>query len=267
MELARYLTRIGVTGRPEPTPAWLARLHRAHLEAIPYENLDVALGRPVSIEPVAAYRKLVEGGRGGWCYEMNGLLAWALRESGFAVDLLAATVRRRLADQTVSGNHLALLVHLDRPYLADVGFGDGLMEPIPLEAGIFRQGAFEFGLESVDGRWIFHNQADTGAPSFDFTTTPVEAGWFATPSTILQTSDDSPFRRGTVCQRLVAGRYLTLRGALLRTTGSAETKVIESAGEYADSLERHFGIRDPMLESLWPVVWDRHLEWLARERP
>ena len=71
--------------------------------------------------------------RGGWCFEMNGLFAWALRELGFQVTLLGASVVRAGAPPKPQPDHLVLEVDLERPYLADVGFGDGLLEPLPLE--------------------------------------------------------------------------------------------------------------------------------------
>jgi N-hydroxyarylamine O-acetyltransferase len=266
MELDGYLARLGLKGRPRPTHEWLRRIHRAHHEAIPYENLDVALGRPIPLDPAAAYAKLVVGGRGGWCYEMNGLLAWALQAAGFAVDHLAATVRRQITDTSIAGNHLALRVTLDGPHLADVGFGDGLIEPMPLQSGTVQQEGLDFGLEREGDRWVFRNQAHGGAPAFDFAPVPVERAWFATPSHTLQTSPESPFRRTTVCQRLVGRRYLTLRGAVLRWSGEASTRVIGSAGEYTDTLAERFGLSDPAFASLWPMVWDRHEAWQARER-
>ena len=77
MDIHRYLHRIGLKTVPKPDLKGLASLHRAHLETIPYENLDVQLGRPVTIERRPIYEKIVERHRGGWCYEMNGLFGWA----------------------------------------------------------------------------------------------------------------------------------------------------------------------------------------------
>lgn len=266
MELAGYLDRIGVSERPTRTREWLARVHRAHLAAIPYENLDVTLGRPVSLDSAAAYAKLVEGGRGGWCYEMNGLLAWALREAGFTVDYLAATVRRHVSDESVPGNHLALRVDAEGPLLADVGFGDGLIDPVPLTAGTFRQGRYDFGLGREGERWVFRNHPGGGAPAFDFSPDPVPKSWFSTPSTTLQTSPRSPFRNITICQRLVGDRYLTLRGALLQWSGDPDQRIVASAAEFVEVLATRFGLTDPAFEALWPWVWERHLAWQARDR-
>src|SRR6185503_6394389 len=96
MDLQAYLDRIGFAGEARPDLATLTALHRAHLLAIPYENLDVQFGTPVTIEPAAAFEKIVTRGRGGWCYEMNGLFGAALDEIGFQVTRLAGGVRRDL---------------------------------------------------------------------------------------------------------------------------------------------------------------------------
>lgn len=85
MEIGAYLERIGYTGECTITLQTLTAIHEAHLRAIPYENLDIHLGRTLSLDIEAIYDKIVTRRRGGWCYEMNGLLSWALRELGFAV--------------------------------------------------------------------------------------------------------------------------------------------------------------------------------------
>ncbi len=133
MELDGYLRRIGE--KPgDPTLDTLNRLHRAHLRRIAYENLDIHLGRTLSLDVAQTYDKIVTRGRGGWCYEMNGLFAWALRALGFDVTLLASAVTTEFVGDGSSGEHLILLVKLDRPYLVDVGFGNGLQLPIPLRS-------------------------------------------------------------------------------------------------------------------------------------
>ena len=83
MDLDAYLARIGYAGTPRVDLETLGAIHRAHLLAIPYENLDVQLGRPGDVSLRHAFDKLVTARRGGWCYEMNGLLGWALNEIGF----------------------------------------------------------------------------------------------------------------------------------------------------------------------------------------
>ena len=94
MDLPAYLQRIQFRGEPRPDLATLKALHRQHLLHIPYENLDVQLGRPLDLDPAAAFDKLVRRRRGGWCYEMNGLLRWALETVGFEVLPMTGAIRR-----------------------------------------------------------------------------------------------------------------------------------------------------------------------------
>ena len=90
MKLDDYFARIDYRGPVAPDLACLRAIHRQHLLAIPYEDLDVQLGRPLDLDPERIFEKLVARRRGGWCYEMNGLLEWALTEIGFDADELNA---------------------------------------------------------------------------------------------------------------------------------------------------------------------------------
>src|SRR5271169_5548690 len=94
LELSAYLDRIGYTGPMEPTPETLQNLHRAHLFAVPFENLDIVLQRRFVCDETAFIRKIVERRRGGFCYELNGAFVALLRELGFRVTLLSARVPR-----------------------------------------------------------------------------------------------------------------------------------------------------------------------------
>ncbi|MBL8045525.1 MAG: arylamine N-acetyltransferase, partial [Anaerolineales bacterium] len=87
-----YLQRIGYTGSLTPTAETLRGLHRAHLYNVPFENLDIALGRPIILEETKLFEKIVRQHRGGFCYELNGLFAWLLRQLGFSVEMLNARV-------------------------------------------------------------------------------------------------------------------------------------------------------------------------------
>ena len=144
-EAAAYLARIGVPPPEAPTFAALASLHRAHVMAVPFENLDISLGRPIRLDRASLLRKLVDDRRGGYCYELNGLFAMLLRHLGYAVDLVSARVTIAGGGLTADYDHAALVVTsplLDCdpvwPVLADVGFGDAFIEPLPLEDGVER---------------------------------------------------------------------------------------------------------------------------------
>ncbi|MEO1201985.1 MAG: arylamine N-acetyltransferase, partial [Pseudomonadota bacterium] len=136
MRLENYLHRIGLDTRPPATRDGLFLLQRAHALSVTFENLDVQLGVPLGTDVEAAYDKIVRRGRGGWCYEQNGLYGWALSELGFNVTRVAAAVMREERGSNADANHLCLLV--DDPddegvtWLADVGFGGSLLQPLVL---------------------------------------------------------------------------------------------------------------------------------------
>ncbi|MCK2219215.1 arylamine N-acetyltransferase [Actinomadura sp. ATCC 31491] len=136
LDLNAYLARIRHDGPRAPTAATLRAVHRAHVQAIPFENLDVVLGRGVRLDLGSLQDKLVTGGRGGYCHEHNLLFAAALERLGFGVTRHLARIRvggRRHLPRT----HATLTVRAEgRTWLADVGFGgDGLVEPMPFEDG------------------------------------------------------------------------------------------------------------------------------------
>ncbi len=122
--LHQYLQRISYGGPLSATLATLRSLQRAHLLAIPFENLDVQLEEEPSLDIDRIYEKIVTGGRGGWCYEMNALFAWALRELGFSVDLIGAAVGREKRGADAEMNHLALIVTLERAAATFANFFD-----------------------------------------------------------------------------------------------------------------------------------------------
>lgn len=261
MDLQAYLDRIGFQGAPRPDHATLKELHRRHLQAIPYENYDVLLGRPLTPDPEAAFDKLVTRRRGGWCYEMNGLLGAALEAIGFRVTRMAGGVMRvALGDQQV-GNHLVLRVDLDEPYIADVGFGDGVLEPIPLRAGEHQVAGYDFRLEPMDENWWrFHNHALGGAASFDFRLEPADPALLAERCQDLQTQPDSHFRQNSFTMRHTPDGLLQLRGRVLRKIrpGWHEDRVLASADELVSVLAHDFDLDLPEVASLWPEICQRH---------
>lgn len=267
LSLARYLDRIGYNGSLDPDLETLTAIHRAHLRAIPYENLDIHLGRTLSLDLEAQFAKLVLDRRGGWCYEMNAVLAWALGELGIRIRMVSGAVGRSSRGDQVEGNHLVLIGELDQLYLVDVGFGDGPLEPLPLTPGRYRLGWLEFRLVESAGRWVLHNHPFGGAPEFDFTLAPRRIPDFAAKCHELQTSPDSGFVKTTVCQRYEDDGLVSLRGAVLRTvtrSGQHEQDVT-SQDEYQGVLENRFGIHltAAELDHLWERVWARHLVWRA----
>jgi N-hydroxyarylamine O-acetyltransferase len=269
MHIDEYLSRVRLNERPAPTLAGLQSLHRAHLTEISYENLDVQLGRPLSTDPEAAYDKIVNRGRGGWCYEMNGVFGWALGELGFDVTRATGAVVRALKGEMAEGNHLVLKVVLhEGTYLADVGFGDGPRDPIHVVAGPFHSHGFDFGLERInDDWWRLANHAKGSAPSFDFNLARADESLFAQKCVMLQTSPQSPFVQNLIAQRHTDYGVAILRGRVLRKVrpGLVEDSIIDSAKELSATLQTVFGLNVPEAESLWPKICARHDEVLAQQ--
>ncbi len=125
LDLAAYFARIGYTGPREPTLAALQAIAALHTEAIPFENLDVLLGRPIELDPAAIEQKLVHQRRGGYCFEQNTLLLHVLTALGFRVTPLSGRVRlQQPREFTPPRTHLFLRIDLeDGPWLADAGIG------------------------------------------------------------------------------------------------------------------------------------------------
>ncbi|GAB3999308.1 hypothetical protein GCM10029992_27700 [Glycomyces albus] len=136
VQLDAYLERIGLRTPRRPSLRTLTALHRAHIEAIPYESLDIHLGMPIRLERDALFDKLVTRRRGGFCYEQNGVLAHALEALGFEVVRLRGAVDRSARGDGEWFNHMPLLVRLRQgDFLADAGLGVGFNEPLPLDEG------------------------------------------------------------------------------------------------------------------------------------
>jgi N-hydroxyarylamine O-acetyltransferase len=141
VHLETYLERIGFDGSVEPSLTLLEKLHLKHLETIPFENIDVRLGRPIALDLEALQAKLVRRRRGGYCFEQNTLFGAVLGAIGFKVAALEARVRPPGATATLPRTHMALRVVIDsRGWLVDVGFGgDGPLLPVPLEGEMSEQ--------------------------------------------------------------------------------------------------------------------------------
>jgi N-hydroxyarylamine O-acetyltransferase len=273
MNLEQYLNRVGFTGSFEPNLGTLIALHRAHLQTIPYENLEIHFGRTLGLNLERIFERLVLERRGGWCYEMNGLFAWALREIGFHVRLVSTQVTRADGSLMAPGDHVALVIKFDsgleQNWLVDVGWGNGFLDPLPLKVGKYTQGFLEYRLESNGDAWRFYNQ-QYGADGFSFTLEPHHLEQhrleqFQERCTWLQSSPESGFVRVTVCQRFTPEGINTLRGAVLtkiRASGKLE-HAISNVEEYEHVLRQDFKLEVPNLHELWAKVWQGHLAWMA----
>ncbi len=246
LDLAAYLTRVGFDAEPRPNLATLRRLHRAHVGTVPFENLDVMLGRGTGTELDGLQNKIVRGGRGGYCYESNLLFAAALDQAGFATLRLLARTHDPVVDPRPRC-HLMVLVHVEGAWwLCDVGYGSGPLEPVPLgDPTPTLQGRWVWRVvRGEDGWWRLQElQAGEWVTAYTVTceaTYPVDVQ-VANDNT--STHPNSPFvRHPIVVQRLddVERRLIGRRLTLLRPDRTETSRDVPDE-EYGDAL-RSFGL-------------------------
>jgi len=264
MNLQRYLARIGYCAEPRPDIATLRGLLRAHVCSVPFENLDVQLGRPLTTAVADAYDKIVGRRRGGWCYEQNGLFGWALSEIGFEVTRVAAAVMRGDLGDAAHANHLALLVREPEgagTFLADVGFGGGLFEPLRLAENDAWHEPFRVGLRRLDdGHWQFWEDAGDGEFSYDFHPKAASENALARKCEFLQTDPGSSFVLNLVVQIRAPGRHTSLRGRVLtrRDAAGEEVTTLSSPDQLVQILASEFGLDLPEIADRWPAIVERH---------
>ena len=205
MDVDAYLDRIGADPPVELNVSELERLQRAHLTAVPFENLHVFGRRGVSTATDWSIPKIVVDGRGGWCFELNGAFATLLEELGFAVQWLGATVL--LGEPSGEPDHLTIRVDLDRPYLVDVGFGDSFMRPLPLDGpGPHDGGRGEYGFIFEDDRATLVFHGDDGVERlYVFGSEPHRSSDFDRASQRLQTQEGLSWTKSRFATRLIDG--------------------------------------------------------------
>jgi N-hydroxyarylamine O-acetyltransferase len=250
-ELDAYLARIGHRDTPAPDLATLAALQFAHATAIPFENLDPWLGREVALDLDALQRKLVAGGRGGFCYEHNLLLGAALRAIGYRVTDLAARVRWNVAPGVVRARtHMLLRVDLDGvAWLVDAGFGGRtLTAPLRLaERGAQQTPHGRFRLCERDGTHLLEVEGtDAWHAVYAFDLQAQLLADYELTSWYLCRHPESVFRLALVAARPVADGRWTLRDRTLTfhaNDGRSETTLLADTVALRTALADRFGIR------------------------
>jgi N-hydroxyarylamine O-acetyltransferase len=242
-----YLDRIGLTRPITVTIEGLRRLQFAHLMCVPFENLDIHLGRPIRLDLASFFEKIVIHRRGGFCYELNGLFACLLRSLGFQVDLLSARAANREGGFGPEFDHLALRVDLDQPYLADVGFGDAFQEPLRLATGIEQNDPRKTFLLTPEGTdWLLRERTPGGTwkPLYIFSLAPRALEDFLEMCRYHQHSLESHFTQGTVCSIATAAGRVTISGDRFIETqeGQRTERLIQNETELRTLLAEHFHV-------------------------
>lgn len=249
-DLDAYFARIGYAGPREPTLAALEKLQFAHGTSVPFENLDIQLGRPISIDLASIQKKLVDARRGGYCFEQNTLLAAALKRLGFGVTLLAARVRLG-AHRVLPHTHMLLAVDAQhRRWLVDVGFGTGgPLAPLPFSPGeILKQALWSFRLREEGSHWVLESLREGGWQDlYVFTLEPRYPIDFEMANHYVSTHPDSRFVQTLTAQTQSPQFCYLLRNRELTIIRQGETSISQIADDEAllHVLAETFGLAFP----------------------
>ena len=252
MNIHTYLRRIQYTHAIKPDVDTLCRLQLAHLRNVPFENLDIGLKRVIQINESDIWNKLVVNKRGGFCYELNGLFAWLLKQIGFEVTYLNA--RDYYEENNTFGidfDHLVLMVRIPNEstrWLVDVGWGDTFTQPLDIDNPEWQeQGLRAYRLEPFrDGYQLW--QKDLGGKTerqyyFDLTPHQFPAEYDAACH-YHQTSPQSIFTRKRIISRLTEDGRISLDNDRLIVTAHGQRKEfpIQNVSEFHSLLKQHFDI-------------------------
>jgi N-hydroxyarylamine O-acetyltransferase len=282
-EIKAYLKRLDISDIEAPSYSYLRRLHRAHVERLSWQTLDIVAGRPASIDLEHSVG-LVLSGRSGYCFHLNGAFGTLLRSLGFRVNWHRAGVQPAGMEPRINGFHLALTVGTSNEdgeeelWIADAGLGDMPHDPLPLAEGIYHQGPFAYTVtqsELAENGWrLVHDPLATFAgvdvaPEIVRDLTP-----FYDKHAYYSTSPESPWLHTFLLRHRHATGSNELRGCVWsrREGGHIAKTELASQSQWLDVLGDVFG--EPLVaygsadrDALWKLVRGWHEEWLrSREQ-
>lgn len=248
-DLAAYLQRVALGATPRADLATLTALHRAHVDAIPFENLEIQMGGAVRLEPEVLQAKMVARRRGGYCFEQNALFAMALRAVGFDPRTCEARVRQGAAGVIRPRTHMILIVPLEeRSWLVDVGFGgDGLCEPLALDGAPCTQAGWTYRVTEEGGLRVLQvERTHAWEDLYAFTPDPVYPVDYVMANWFTSTFPTSPFVTSLTAQRTTGDERRFLRNLTFTIACGERRESREIAREALGPLLRDaFGLDVP----------------------
>jgi N-hydroxyarylamine O-acetyltransferase len=246
-QLGAYFARIRA-GEASSSLGALAEIQRAHRMAIAFENLDIHLGRGISLDPGALFDKLVTGRRGGYCFEQNALLLGMLQALGFDARPLLGRVWLNATD-TPPRTHTLNLVHVEgENFVVDAGFGGSYVPPMLLvadEAVKTDDGARHRLVRAGEHGWMLQRDAGTGwQRQYSFTTERVWPADLEAANHWTSSRPDTRFTTLRVASATLPDGFVSLsdRTLTVNRMGVPEAREVESAGEYRHILAETFGL-------------------------
>lgn len=245
MNTKQYLDRIKVNQSVDVSLKSLSMLQNQHMLSIPFENLDVRNNVSIPLDIEVYFNKIIKHKRGGFCYELNGLFHWLLKELGYSNYLIGCTIHRGNGEWAMFESHASQIVVLDQPYLVDVGFGDSARVPLPLTgeeindvSGKFRVIKLKDGYyhkqKQVDGQW---------KTKYRFLNKEKKLEDFSDANYYVQTSPNSHFtQRRLITIATPNGRRTLAKNKLTITKDSKKYKKEVADNQIKQLLEKMFGI-------------------------
>lgn len=251
MHLTNYLKRIGFVEPPSVTEETLYALHKAHVLHVPFENLDVINKVPITLDQDRFCHKIVDQGRGGICYELNGAFRQLLDSIGFHSYFISCNVYvPHMGIYGADYGHIALMTTIgEEQYLVDVGFGDAFIEPLKL---VFDLPQHQYGtyyrLTSLPaGEVLLEKSADDAEyqPMFKFDAVPRQLQEFASLCDFHQHAPQAPFNKQALSTRpTLAGRITLTATSLIIREGKEKQEVpVATPAAFEGFLEQYFNIK------------------------
>jgi arylamine N-acetyltransferase len=281
---AAYLSRLGVEAE-RPSAEALARLHRAHVERVPYETFWIHLAQGWGIDSAESTRRVATTRRGGYCYQLNGAFGTLLTALGYRVSVNVAGVHEAAGpDVSTLRNHAALVVeglpsgtNPGGRWWADAGLGDALHDPMPMQDGVVAQGPMRFGMAEVGaegvGDWHLTHDPSGSFTGVSLVDKPVAMDVFAARHQYNSTSPESGFAKTVTAQRRHASGSALVRGCVFtqREGDVVTTRTCESLHEWLDVLEGEFDLAfddvpTSALAALWVSVRMGHEAWVETRK-
>ncbi len=248
MELNKYLQRIGFKDKHKPDVETLFQFHRAHLFTVPFENLDIHLGKEIILDTEKFYEKIVLSNRGGFCYELNGLFFTLLKQLGYDAKMISARVANSKGGFGKDFDHMAIIVKLDDEWLVDVGFGDSFILPIKLEIDLLQpQYGFIYKIVKHDDENLKLMRSQDGNEFNDqyiFTRKERALEEYTKMCIYNQTSPQTSFTQKRICTLATEDGRITLSDLkLIITQNGVKTETqLKDEEEFNLNLRKHFKI-------------------------
>ena len=246
-----WLARIGYNGSLDPTLTTLHQLIFAHAHAIAYESLDIMLGRTPRLDLVSLQRKIIAGGRGGYCLEQNMLFREGLRSIGYNITSLQGRVVRGMAiDAPRPAIHMLLQVNLpEGPYLADVGFGNlAPTSALLLKSGVEQDTPHEL-MRFIDVGGELTLQArlrDAWEHIYRVIPYPRYDGEYEITNWYTGTHPDAPYQNHMIAALPGPNKtritMFNARVTVRHATGEAERRLLKDESEFRSVLRDEFGL-------------------------